>query len=167
MSKFEVIGGRRLKGELVPQGAKNEALQVICACLLTREEVIISNIPEILDVMKLIDLLRGMGVKVDRLQKGEYSFRANAINFDYLETEDFYSKAASLRGSIMILGPLLAMHVWCPNQEGIKSDGVGWIPISSVSRNWEPRSSMMLFQDVTRLLPRNCGGLTCYSMRHP
>ena len=110
MSKFEVIGGRRLKGELIPQGAKNEALQVICACLLTREEVIISNIPEILDVMKLIDLLRGMGVKVDRLQKGEYSFRANAINFDYQETEDFYSKAASLRGSIMILGPLLAMH---------------------------------------------------------
>ena len=110
MSKFEVIGGRRLKGELIPQGAKNEALQVICACLLTREEVIISNIPELLDVMKLIDLLRGMGVKVDRLQKGEYSFRANAINFDYQETEDFYSKAASLRGSIMILGPLLAMH---------------------------------------------------------
>ncbi|HJA14714.1 MAG TPA: UDP-N-acetylglucosamine 1-carboxyvinyltransferase [Candidatus Butyricimonas faecavium] len=110
MSKFEVIGGRRLKGELVPQGAKNEALQVICACLLTREEVIISNIPEILDVIKLIDLLRGMGVKVERLQKGEFSFRANEINFDYLETEDFYSKAASLRGSIMILGPLLAMH---------------------------------------------------------
>ena len=110
MSKFEVIGGRRLKGELVPQGAKNEALQVICACLLTREEVVISNIPEILDVIKLIDLLRGMGVKVERLQKGEFSFRANDINFDYLETEDFYSKAASLRGSIMILGPLLAMH---------------------------------------------------------
>ena len=110
MSKFEVIGGRRLKGELIPQGAKNEALQVICACLLTREEVIICNIPEILDVMKLIDLLRGMGVKVERLQKGEFSFRANEINFDYLETEDFYSKAASLRGSIMILGPLLAMH---------------------------------------------------------
>lgn len=110
MSKFEVIGGRRLKGELVPQGAKNEALQVICACLLTREEVVISNIPEILDVIKLIDLLRGMGVKVERLQKGEFSFRANEINFDYLETEDFYSKAASLRGSIMILGPLLAMH---------------------------------------------------------
>ena len=110
MSKFEVIGGRRLKGELVPQGAKNEALQVICACLLTREEVVISNIPEILDVIKLTDLLRGMGVKVERLQKGEFSFRANEINFDYLETEDFYSKAASLRGSIMILGPLLAMH---------------------------------------------------------
>ena len=91
MSNFEVIGGRRLKGELIPQGAKNEALQLIWSCLLTREEVIISNIPEILDVMKLIDLLRGMGVKVDRLQKGEYSFRANAINFDYQETEDFYS----------------------------------------------------------------------------
>lgn len=99
-----------MKGELVPQGAKNEALQVICACLLTKEEVIISNIPEILDVMKLIALLQGMGVKVERLQKGEFAFKANEINFDYLETEDFYSKAASLRGSIMILGPLLAMH---------------------------------------------------------
>ena len=110
MSKFEVIGGRRLKGELVPQGAKNEALQVICACLLTTEEVIISNVPEILDVMKLIDLLRGMGVKVEKLQKGEFSFKACDINFDYLESDDFYSKASSLRGSIMILGPLLAMH---------------------------------------------------------
>ena len=110
MSKFEVIGGRRLKGELVPQEAKNEALQVICACLLTTEEVIISNVPEILDVMKLIDLLRGMGVKVEKLQKGEFSFKACDINFDYLESDDFYSKASSLRGSIMILGPLLAMH---------------------------------------------------------
>lgn len=110
MSKFEVIGGRRLKGELVPQGAKNEALQVICACLLTTEEVVIGNVPEILDVMKLIDLLRGMGVKVEKLQKGEFSFKASDINFDYLESDDFYSKASSLRGSIMILGPLLAMH---------------------------------------------------------
>lgn len=110
MSKFEVIGGKRLKGELVPQGAKNEALQVICACLLTREEVVIGNIPEILDVLKLIELLRGMGVHVRRIAKGEYAFNACDIDFNYLDTEDFYRKASSLRGSIMILGPLLARY---------------------------------------------------------
>lgn len=109
MSKFEVVGGKRLKGELTPQGAKNEALQVICACLLTKEEVTISNIPEILDVLKLIELLQGLGVRVERRCKGEYVFQASDVKFDYLNTEDFYAKAASLRGSIMILGPLLAI----------------------------------------------------------
>jgi len=110
MSKFEVVGGKRLKGELIPQGAKNEALQVICACLLTKEEVVITNIPEILDVLKLIELLQGLGVQVERRRKGEYSFKAENIKFDYLDSEAFYLKAASLRGSIMILGPLLAMY---------------------------------------------------------
>ncbi len=110
MSRFVITGGRRLKGELRPQGAKNEALQVICACLLTQEEVTISNVPEILDVLKLIELLQGLGVKVEHPAHGEYTFQAAGINFDYLETEDFYNKAVSLRGSIMILGPLLAIH---------------------------------------------------------
>ena len=110
MSRFVITGGRRLKGELRPQGAKNEALQVICACLLTKEEVVIRNVPEILDVLKLIELLEGMGVKVEHPSHGEFSFRASDINYDYFETEDFYKKAVSLRGSIMILGPLLAVH---------------------------------------------------------
>ena len=110
MSKFEVVGGKRLKGELFPQGAKNEALQVICATLLTREVVTISNIPEILDVLKLIELLQGMGVTVERKQKGEYVFQASEVDLAYLDTADFYHKAASLRGSIMVLGPLLAIH---------------------------------------------------------
>jgi UDP-N-acetylglucosamine 1-carboxyvinyltransferase len=110
MSKFEVVGGKRLKGELVPQGAKNEALQVICACLLTRERVTITNVPEIVDVLKLIELLQGLGVEVERFGKGQYAFRAGEVNTDYLETRDFYKKAAALRGSIMILGPLLALH---------------------------------------------------------
>ena len=105
-----ITGGKRLKGELVPQGAKNEALQVICACLLTREEVVISNIPEILDVLKLIELLRGMGVKAERLAPGEYLFCAEGVDLRYLETDEFYEQAVSLRGSIMILGPLLAVH---------------------------------------------------------
>jgi len=108
MTKFVINGGKRLEGELHPQGAKNEALQVICASLLTDEEVVIANIPEILDVIKLIDLMKGMGVKVKRLQHGKYSFQADCIDLSYLETEDFCDKAMGLRGSIMILGPLLA-----------------------------------------------------------
>ncbi len=110
MSKFIIMGGRRLKGELRPQGAKNEALQVICACLLTKEKVTLSNVPEILDVMKLIELLKGMGVKVEHPEHGTFVFQASDINFDYFESEDFYNKAVSLRGSIMILGPLLAVY---------------------------------------------------------
>ncbi len=110
MSKFVITGGRRLKGELRPQGAKNEALQVICACLLTKEKVTLSNVPEILDVMKLIELLKGMGVKVEHPEHGTFVFQASDINFDYFESEDFYNKAVSLRGSIMILGPLLAVY---------------------------------------------------------
>ena len=109
MSKFEVIGGRRLKGELVPQGAKNEALQVICACLLTREEVVISNIPEILDVIKLIDLLRGMGVKVVAPSTDwPLTVTIETALHAGMRRETVNSKL--LRGSIMILGPLLAMH---------------------------------------------------------
>lgn len=110
MSKFIITGGKRLKGELQPQGAKNEALQVICACLLTREKVTISNVPEILDVIKLIELLQGMGVQVMHPAHGTFTFQASDIDFSYFETEDFYQKAVSLRGSIMILGPLLAVY---------------------------------------------------------
>ncbi len=110
MSKFIITGGKRLKGELQPQGAKNEALQVICACLLTREQVTISNVPEILDVIKLIELLQGMGVRVTHPAHGTFTFQASDIDFSYFETEDFYQKAVSLRGSIMILGPLLAVY---------------------------------------------------------
>lgn len=110
MSKFIITGGKRLKGELQPQGAKNEALQVICACLLTREKVTISNVPEILDVIKLIELLQGMGVQVTHPAHGTFTFQASDIDFSYFETEDFYQKAVSLRGSIMILGPLLAVY---------------------------------------------------------
>lgn len=110
MAKFVITGGKRLKGELIPQGAKNEALQVICACLLTREKVTITNVPEILDVLKLIELLEGMGVQVEHPAHGEFVFQASRIDFAYFETEDFYKKAVSLRGSIMILGPLLAVY---------------------------------------------------------
>ncbi len=105
MAKFAITGGKRLKGELVPQGAKNEALQVICACLLTKEKVTIANVPEILDVLKLIELLEGMGVRVEHPAHGEFIFQASDIDFAYFETEDFYKKAVSLRGSIVIPKP--------------------------------------------------------------
>lgn len=108
MASFIIEGGRRLSGEIVPQGAKNEALQVICATLLTPEKVIVHNIPDILDVNNLILLLKEMGVKVDRPMPGTYSFQADDLNPDYLKTEVFLKKSASLRGSVMLVGPLLA-----------------------------------------------------------
>ncbi|HZH71436.1 MAG TPA: UDP-N-acetylglucosamine 1-carboxyvinyltransferase [Mariniphaga sp.] len=108
MSTFLVEGGISLKGELEPQGAKNEALQVICATLLTKDEIIISNIPEISDVLKLIDILKGLSVVVERLQKGVFSFKAADVDLSYLKTKTYAQQAASLRGSVMIVGPLLA-----------------------------------------------------------
>jgi UDP-N-acetylglucosamine 1-carboxyvinyltransferase len=108
MGSFEVIGGKKLKGDLTPQGAKNEALQVLNTVLLTNEEVIISNIPDIVDVNKLINLLQALGVKVQKLDKGKYSFLADDIDVDYMLTDEFKQKGSSLRGSIMIVGPLLA-----------------------------------------------------------
>jgi len=108
MATFKVTGGRKLRGEIVPQGAKNEALQIISAVLLTDQEVIISNIPFIRDVMKLIDLLIDLGVKVTKLTEDTYSFKADIVNLDFLDSPEFKVKGAGLRGSIMIIGPLLA-----------------------------------------------------------
>ena len=108
MGTFSIEGGIKLNGEIHPQGAKNEALQVICTTLLTDEEVIIDNIPEIIDVIKLIDLLSFLGVNVNKISKNKYSFKANKINIDYLQSKPFKEKGSSLRGSIMIVGPLLA-----------------------------------------------------------
>ena len=110
MASFEITGGRRLKGDIYPQGAKNEALQILCAVLLTSESVTINNIPNIIDVIKLIDLLNDFGVAVTKINESTYSFEAKNINIDFLESESFKTKAASLRGSIMILGPLLARY---------------------------------------------------------
>lgn len=108
MGTFEISGGHQLKGELTPQGAKNEALQVLCAVLLTPEKVIINNVPNIIDVNKLISLLADLGVKVEKLAEGSYSFQADDINIEYLNTNEFKEKGAALRGSVMILGPLLS-----------------------------------------------------------
>ena len=108
MEYFEVEGGHRLHGEIVPQGAKNEALQILCAVLLTPEPVIITNLPDIVDVNKLIDILKSMGVKVERLSKDSYKFQADDLDQDYLVSPEFSHKARALRGSIMLVGPLLA-----------------------------------------------------------
>lgn len=116
MATFKIEGGKQLNGDLFPQGAKNEALQVICAVLLTSSKVQISNIPEIQDVIRLIEILTELGVKTERVSKGNYTFQADQIKLDYLKTELFARKASSLRGSIMILGPLLTRF------------GIGYIP---------------------------------------
>lgn len=108
MNAFEIRGGKPLKGEITPQGAKNEALQIISAVLLTAEKMTISNIPDIIDVNKLINLLKDLGVKVERINKDTYTFQADDINLGYFESQTFKAKGGSLRGSIMIVGPLLA-----------------------------------------------------------
>ncbi|GAB1856849.1 UDP-N-acetylglucosamine 1-carboxyvinyltransferase [Flavobacteriaceae bacterium MHTCC 0001] len=108
MGTFKIEGGHTLKGSIQPQGAKNEALQILCAVLLTPEKVTINNIPDIIDVNKLINLLKKLGVKVEKLSKGTYSFQADAIDLDYLESDQFKIDGRGLRGSIMIVGPLLS-----------------------------------------------------------
>jgi UDP-N-acetylglucosamine 1-carboxyvinyltransferase len=107
MAIFEVHGGHKLKGEIIPQGAKNEALQVICAVLLTKEKVTISNLPNIVDIIKLIELLSELGVKVEKNGPEEYTFQADDVNIDYLISPEFKKKGGSLRGSMMIVGPML------------------------------------------------------------
>ena len=122
MGRFIIEGGHRLSGEITPQGAKNEALEVISAVLLTADPVVISNVPEILDVKNLIDLLKGMGVKVQRLEKGTWRFQADAVDTAYIETEEFVRKCAALRGSVMVVGPLLSRfgHAWFAKPGGDK-----------------------------------------------
>jgi UDP-N-acetylglucosamine 1-carboxyvinyltransferase len=116
MGSFKIKGGTKLSGEITPQGAKNEALQIICAVLLTTEEVLIKNVPNILDVNRLIELLQGLGVKVQKTGENEYLFQAKTVNLDFLKTREYYKKATSIRGSVMILGPMLARF------------GVGYLP---------------------------------------
>src|SRR6056297_401835 len=108
MGTFKIEGGHPLSGEITPQGAKNEALQILCAVLLTQEKVAITNIPDIIDVNKLISLLEDLGVKIQKKGKGSYTFKADDINLDYLQSDQFKQDGRGLRGSIMLVGPLLA-----------------------------------------------------------
>lgn len=136
MASFEIIGGKQLKGEVTPQGAKNEALQILSAVLLTEEKVTISNIPNILDVMKLIDLLGALGVKVQQINEHSYSFEAKNIDLEYLKTDEFKKKGGALRGSIMIIGPLLARFgmAYIPEPGG---DKIGRRPVDTHLRGFE------------------------------
>ena len=108
MASFIIEGNRRLSGEIIPQGAKNEALQIICATLLTPEKVTVENIPDILDVNNLISLLIRMGVSVSQTGEGRFTFQAADINLEYLESDEFLKSCSALRGSVMLMGPLLA-----------------------------------------------------------
>lgn len=108
MATFQIEGGHQLKGDIQPQGAKNEALQILCGVLLTPEKVTISNVPDIIDVNKLIMILQNLGVKVEKIEKGVFTFQADELDLDYLESEKFKKEGSGLRGSIMIVGPLLA-----------------------------------------------------------
>ena len=110
MGSFQIEGGHRLKGNITPQGAKNEALQILCAVLLTEETVTISNLPDIVDVNKLIVLLQKMGVKVAQLEKGKYAFTADAIDLNFLESQEYKTDAKQLRGSVMLVGPMLSKY---------------------------------------------------------
>ncbi len=110
MGTFQIEGGHRLSGDIQPQGAKNEALQILCAVLLTDEEVKINNIPDILDVNKLINLLKNLGVKVEKVGKGSYTFKSDDLDLDYLSSEQFKTDGGGLRGSIMIVGPMLGRY---------------------------------------------------------
>ena len=122
MSRFVIEGGRRLQGEITPQGAKNEALEIISAVLLTSAPVRIDNIPEILDIQNLIGLLKAMGVKVERLAKGSYLFQADDVDTTYTDSAEFVSRCATLRGSVMVVGPLLTRfgRAWFPKPGGDK-----------------------------------------------
>jgi UDP-N-acetylglucosamine 1-carboxyvinyltransferase len=136
MSSFKVKGGNKLKGEIIPQGAKNEALQIISAVLLTAEKVTIQNIPQIRDVLKLIELLGDLGVKVEKLSDDIYTFEAKDVNLEYLRSDDFKKKGAALRGSIMIIGPLLARFgmAYIPEPGG---DKIGRRPVDTHLRGFE------------------------------
>jgi UDP-N-acetylglucosamine 1-carboxyvinyltransferase len=136
MGSFKITGGHSLSGSVIPQGAKNEALQIISGVLLTSEKVTISNIPNIRDVMKLIELLGDMGVAVTKMNDDTFTFEAKEVNLDYLRSDDFRKKGAALRGSIMIIGPLLARYglAYIPEPGG---DKIGRRPVDTHLRGFE------------------------------
>lgn len=152
---FEIEGGLRLKGELQPQGAKNEALQIISAVLLTSEKVTISNVPPILDVLALIELLKGLGVKVDRLKEDEWQFEARDIDVDFLYSKEFAGKSGKLRGSVMLVGPLLARFgkALLPKPGG---DKIGRRRLDTHFLGFEKLGAAFHFDDETEVFSVKC-----------
>ena len=136
MASLKIKGGCKLQGEIIPQGAKNEAMQILCACLLTEEKVTIHNLPDILDINNLIALLEGMGVTVERPTRHDIVLQAKSINFNYFHLSAYQKTASKLRGSVMMTGP--TARPTCPSRVAIKSVDADWTPMSSVSRNSAP-----------------------------
>jgi UDP-N-acetylglucosamine 1-carboxyvinyltransferase len=159
MSVFEIQGGKKLQGELIPQGAKNEALQIICAVLLTDEIVTIHNLPDIVDVNNLIDLLASMGVEVTRVSRSECKFKSNNINIDFLLTDEYKKKGAALRGSVMVLGPLLSRFkkAYLPKPGG---DRIGRRPIDTHLQGFEKLGAKFEFDDQSDFFTINAEKLT-------
>lgn len=150
MAVFEVTGGKHLKGDIIPQGAKNEALQVICAVLLTAEKVTIGNIPEIVDILKLIDLLKDLGVKVEKTGHEEYTFQADDVNVDFIVSPEFKKKGGNLRGSIMIVGPMLARYgkAYMPKPGG---DKIGRRRVDTHFLGFEKLGAKFIYDDVNEI----------------
>ncbi len=147
---FEVNGGKHLKGEIIPQGAKNEALQVICAVMLTPEKVTIGNIPEIIDILKLIDLLKDLGVKVEKTGHEEYTFQADDVNVDFIVSPEFKKKGGSLRGSVMLVGPMLARYgkAYMPKPGG---DKIGRRRVDTHFLGFEKLGAEFIYDDVNEI----------------
>ena len=147
---FEVNGGKHLKGEIIPQGAKNEALQVICAVMLTPEKVTISNIPEIIDILKLIDLLKDLGVKVEKTGHEEYTFQADDVNVDFIVSPEFKKKGGSLRGSVMLVGPMLSRFgkAYMPKPGG---DKIGRRRVDTHFLGFEKLGAEFIYDDVNEI----------------
>lgn len=150
MAIFEVYGGNKLKGSIIPQGAKNEALQVICAVLLTKEKVTISNVPNIVDINKLIDLLIGLGVKVEKTGFEEFTFQSDNVNIDYLVSSEFKKKGGSLRGSMMIVGPMLTRFgkAYMPKPGG---DKIGRRRVDTHFMGFEALGAKFNYQDENEI----------------
>src|SRR6202008_3890690 len=150
MPIFEVTGGKHLKGEIIPQGAKNEALQVICAVLLTAEKVTIGNINEIVDILKLIDLLKDLGVKVEKTGHEEYTFQADDVNVDFIVSPEFKKKGGNLRGSVMLVGPMLARFgkAYMPKPGG---DKIGRRRVDTHFLGFEKLNAKFIYDDVNEI----------------
>lgn len=164
MSSFEIPGGKKLKGEIMPQGAKNEALQILCAVLLTPEKITISNIPDIRDVNFLIDLIREMGIRVEKIKPDTYTFQADNVDLEYLRTLQFKQKAASLRGSVMMLGPLLSRFKkgYIPHPGG---DKIGRRRLDTHFIGLQKLGARFLFDETERLYKVEADNLRgCYML---
>ena len=168
MASFVIEGGHRLSGEIHPQGAKNEVLQIICATLLTAEEVTVDNIPDILDVNNLIQLMREMGVTVSKKGIDSYSFKAENVDLAYLESDEFLKKCSSLRGSVMLIGPMVARFGKALiSKPGGDKIGRRRLDTHFLGRTWVRTSVMTKDAAFTKSPPTGCKAIICCWTKPP